>query len=103
MLHRLFAKGGRRKRRVAHASIWITKTGPRDARSQASADPEPRAGEVRIRVEASGVNFADIMGRMGLYPDCPPFRRWSDTRSAAASTPLEPAPIRTGLAATFSP
>ena len=35
-------------------------------------DPEPKAGEVRIRVEASGVNFADILGRMGLYPDLPP-------------------------------
>lgn len=35
-------------------------------------DPEPRAGEVRTRVEVSGVNFAAIMGRMGLYPDCPP-------------------------------
>ena len=26
----------------------------------------------RIREEASGVNFADIMGRMGVYPDLPP-------------------------------
>jgi NADPH:quinone reductase-like Zn-dependent oxidoreductase len=26
---------------------------------------------MRIRVEASGVNFADVMGRMGLYPDLP--------------------------------
>lgn len=26
---------------------------------------------MRIRVEASGVNFADIMGRLGLYPDLP--------------------------------
>jgi NADPH:quinone reductase-like Zn-dependent oxidoreductase len=26
---------------------------------------------VRIRVEAAGVNFADLMGRVGLYPDAP--------------------------------
>jgi NADPH:quinone reductase-like Zn-dependent oxidoreductase len=26
---------------------------------------------MRIRVEASGVNFAEIMGRLGLYPDLP--------------------------------
>jgi len=26
---------------------------------------------MRIRVEASGVNFADVMGRLGLYPDLP--------------------------------
>ncbi|MGE3276580.1 MAG: zinc-binding dehydrogenase [Vicinamibacterales bacterium] len=33
--------------------------------------PEPGAGEVRIHVRAAGVNFADILGRMGLYPDAP--------------------------------
>jgi NADPH:quinone reductase-like Zn-dependent oxidoreductase len=37
-----------------------------------SPDPAPRAGELRIRVRAAGVNFADLMGRMGLYPDAPP-------------------------------
>ena len=30
-------------------------------------DPEA----VRIRVRAAGVNFADVLGRMGLYPDAP--------------------------------
>ena len=30
-------------------------------------DPEPAAGEVRIAVEAIGVNYADCMVRMGLY------------------------------------
>src|SRR5437867_2169718 len=28
--------------------------------------------DVRIRVEVAGVNFADLMGRVGLYPDAPP-------------------------------
>ncbi|MEW6323340.1 MAG: medium chain dehydrogenase/reductase family protein [Acidobacteriota bacterium] len=37
-----------------------------------AADPEPGSDEVRIRVRAAGVNFADVMGRMGLYPDAPP-------------------------------
>jgi NADPH:quinone reductase-like Zn-dependent oxidoreductase len=32
----------------------------------------PGASQVRIRVEAAGVNFADVMGRMGIYPDLPP-------------------------------
>lgn len=27
--------------------------------------------DVRVRVEAAGVNFADLMGRVGLYPDAP--------------------------------
>ena len=53
--------------------IWITRAGPPEVLEVKEApDPEPRAGEVRIRVEASGVNFADIIGRMGLYPDLPP-------------------------------
>jgi NADPH:quinone reductase-like Zn-dependent oxidoreductase len=29
-------------------------------------------GTVRIRVAAAGVNFADLMMRMGLYPEAPP-------------------------------
>lgn len=31
----------------------------------------PAAGQVRIAVAAAGVNFADVMARIGLYPDAP--------------------------------
>src|SRR6201993_1367201 len=59
--------------RSAMRQIWITMAGPPEVLQVKEApDPEPKAGEVRIRVEASGVNFADIMGRLGLYPDLPP-------------------------------
>ena len=34
-------------------------------------DPVPGAGEVRIRVRAAGINFADVLSRLGLYPDAP--------------------------------
>ena len=52
--------------------IWISKAGPPEVLQVKEApDPHPAAGELRIRVEASGVNFADIMGRLGLYPDLP--------------------------------
>ena len=52
--------------------IWISKAGPPETLVLKEApDPDPRAGEARIRVEASGINFADVMGRMGLYPDLP--------------------------------
>jgi NADPH:quinone reductase-like Zn-dependent oxidoreductase len=34
-------------------------------------DPTPGTGEIRIAVAAAGVNFADILGRLGLYPDAP--------------------------------
>lgn len=34
-------------------------------------DPLPGDGEIRIRVRAAGINFADILARIGLYPDAP--------------------------------
>lgn len=34
-------------------------------------EPVPGAGDIRIRVRAAGVNFADILARMGMYPDAP--------------------------------
>jgi NADPH:quinone reductase-like Zn-dependent oxidoreductase len=45
--------------------------GPEKLRLRESPDPSPAAGEIRIRVKASGVNFADILARQGLYPDSP--------------------------------
>ena len=52
--------------------IWISKAGPPEVLAVKEApDPQPAAGEMRIRVEASGVNFADVLGRLGLYPDLP--------------------------------
>jgi NADPH2:quinone reductase len=37
----------------------------------AMPDPEPQAGQVRIRVEAAGLNYADVMQREGVYPGGP--------------------------------
>jgi NADPH:quinone reductase-like Zn-dependent oxidoreductase len=52
--------------------VWITKAGPPEVlQVREAADPEPKAGEVRIRVRAAGINFADLMARVGLYPDAP--------------------------------
>jgi NADPH:quinone reductase-like Zn-dependent oxidoreductase len=34
-------------------------------------DPVAGEGEVRIAVRTAGVNFADVLARMGLYPDAP--------------------------------
>ena len=36
------------------------------------AMPEPSKEQVLIKVEAFGLNFADIMARKGLYEDAPP-------------------------------
>ena len=35
-------------------------------------DPVPQKGQVLVRVNAAGLNFADILARQGLYPDGPP-------------------------------
>ena len=52
--------------------IWITKAGPPEVLQVREApDPEPGDGEVRISVRAAGINFADLMARVGLYPDAP--------------------------------
>jgi NADPH:quinone reductase-like Zn-dependent oxidoreductase len=58
---------------MAMRQIWIPKFGPPEILTLKEApDPEPKLGEMRIRVAASGVNFADIVARVGLYPDLPP-------------------------------
>jgi NADPH:quinone reductase-like Zn-dependent oxidoreductase len=52
--------------------VWIERAGPPDVLTVREVEePTPAAGEVRIRVEAAGVNFGDIMGRLGTYPDLP--------------------------------
>jgi NADPH:quinone reductase-like Zn-dependent oxidoreductase len=52
--------------------IWITRVGPPGVLEVREApDPEPGPGQVRVRVRAAGINFADLMARVGLYPDAP--------------------------------
>jgi NADPH:quinone reductase-like Zn-dependent oxidoreductase len=54
-------------------SVWITRTGPPEVLEvRDGPDPAPAAGQALIRVRASGVNFADVMARLGFYPDAPP-------------------------------
>ena len=45
--------------------------GPEVLQVQERPDPPVGPGEVRIAVKAAGVNFADTMARVGLYPDAP--------------------------------
>jgi NADPH2:quinone reductase len=46
----------------------LTTGGPEVLTLQSLADPEPKAGEALIRIEASGVNFIDTYFREGRYP-----------------------------------
>ncbi len=45
--------------------------GPGVLEVQERPDPAVGPGEVRIAVRAAGINFADTMARVGLYPDAP--------------------------------
>src|SRR4249919_143461 len=50
----------------------ITRHGGADVfEMRESPDPVPRDGEIRIRVRAAGINFSDILARLGIYPDAP--------------------------------
>ncbi len=53
-------------------AVWITKAGgPEVLEVRHAPDPTPGPGQVRIRVHAAGLNFAEVMARQGLYPDAP--------------------------------
>jgi NADPH:quinone reductase-like Zn-dependent oxidoreductase len=53
--------------------VWITRRGgPEVLEVREAPDPSPGPGEALVRVAAAGVNFADVLARMGLYPDAPP-------------------------------
>ena len=52
--------------------VWITKAGaPEVLQVREAPDPHAGAGQVRVKVRAAGINFADLMARVGLYPDAP--------------------------------
>src|SRR3954452_19607583 len=53
-------------------AVVLTKSGAPDVlQVQEWPDPKVGQGEVRIAVRAAGLNFADTMARLGLYPDAP--------------------------------
>jgi NADPH:quinone reductase-like Zn-dependent oxidoreductase len=53
-------------------AVVITKHGgPGVLQVQEQPDPQLGRGAVRIDVAAAGINFADVMARMGLYQDAP--------------------------------
>lgn len=54
-------------------AIYLTKFGKAHEAFEIRevADPNPVEGEVCVKVEISGLNFADVLGRKGLYPALP--------------------------------
>ena len=53
-------------------SVIVTGHGDPDCMElQELPTPSPGSGEICIRVSKAGINFADILARMGLYPGAP--------------------------------
>jgi synaptic vesicle membrane protein VAT-1 len=53
-------------------AVVLTRTGgPGVLEVREQPEPAVRAGEIRIAVRAAGMNFADTMARVGLYPNAP--------------------------------
>ncbi|HET8540173.1 MAG TPA: tripartite tricarboxylate transporter permease, partial [Anaeromyxobacter sp.] len=53
-------------------AVYVTRFGgPEVLQVREARDPVPGPGEVRIRTHAAGLNFAELMGRLGFNPDAP--------------------------------
>ena len=58
---------------MRHTRIIVTRYGGPDALQVIEEEcPEPRRGEVRVRVLAAGVALPDVMAREGVHPETPP-------------------------------
>ncbi len=55
-------------------SIYLVRNGAADRAFEVreTAMPTPTDGQVLIKVEAFGLNYADVMARLGMYDDAPP-------------------------------
>src|SRR5262252_3025158 len=58
---------------MRHTRIIVTHYGGPDALRVVEEEcPEPKDGEVRVRVLAAGVSLPDLMIREGVHPETPP-------------------------------
>jgi len=57
---------------MRHARVIVTHYGGPDALRVVEEEcPEPKSGEVRVRMLAAGVSMPDIMAREGVHPETP--------------------------------
>ena len=58
---------------MKHTRIIVTHYGGPDALQVMEEEcPEPKRGEVRVKVEAAGVALPDVLAREGIHPETPP-------------------------------
>src|SRR5271156_6142118 len=85
-------------------AMVVKRYGPPEVfESREVSDPQPKPGEVVIRVKTVGINFADLLQRMGLYPGAPkpPFVPGLEIagvveKTAELARPAEGQPLRPG-------
>ena len=53
------------------AAVVTRKGGPEVLEIRELPEPEPGPGQVRVRVKAIGLNFADVLMRLGVYTGTP--------------------------------
>lgn len=57
---------------MKHQRVFVARYGGPDVLQVIEEDiPEPRAGEVRVKVLAAGVAMPDVMAREGIHPETP--------------------------------
>jgi len=57
---------------MRHTRIVVTHYGGPDTLQVVEEElPEPKPGEVRVRVLAAGVSLPDVMAREGVHPETP--------------------------------
>ena len=60
------------RRLVRHTRIIVTHYGGADALQVVEEEcPEPRGGEVRVKVLTAGVSLPDVLAREGVHPETP--------------------------------
>ena len=67
-------------------AVVVSKTGGPESLEYVEVDrPQPKEGEVLVRLEAIGVNFIDVYHRTGLYPMSLLSRFWTSVSRASCT------------------
>src|SRR5207244_1545051 len=76
--------------------------GPEACKLRDLEAPKPGSGEVRVRLEAIGVNYIDIYHRTGFYPLTPPFTPGSEGAGVVDAIGLDVTEVKIGDRVAFA-
>ncbi|HEV2130856.1 MAG TPA: quinone oxidoreductase, partial [Longimicrobiaceae bacterium] len=84
-----------------HAIVVHQHGGPEVLRWEEVETPEPGPGEVRVRIEAVGLNFVDVYHRTGLYPLPLPFTPGTEAAGVVDAVGPEVSTVTVGDRVTY--